>query len=209
MKLAQIAIGWYTSWWLRRFHPAPRSGPSSLSRVQLRSVVVSESPPVVRNMPVERAAEMVSAATYGTVLVLAALSVIGVVEVAAGYSAELVFGVGVATWLAHVFAQLVGIHVHLQRPLERKEIAVEAIDATPILASTILPGCALLLGSLDVLSDSTARTVAIAVAMAQLLVIGVIVGRIAPSGRGRIWVFGVATVATALVVVAVTRWLGH
>ena len=117
---------------------------------------MSETQPHVRHISVDRAAEMVSAATYGTVLVLAGLSVIGVVEVSAGYAAELVFGVGVATWIAHVFAQLVGIHVHLQRPLERTEIVQEAIDATPILASTIAPGCALLLGSLDVISDGFA-----------------------------------------------------
>ena len=45
--------------------------------------------------------------------------------------------------------------------------------------------------------------------MIQLLAIGVIVGRIAPSRDGRIWWFGAVTVGTALVVVAVTRWLGH
>ena len=64
-------------------------------------------------IPRERLAELVSAASYGTVLVLAALSVISVSEVAHGHGAELVAGVGVATWLAHLFAEILGGHVRI------------------------------------------------------------------------------------------------
>jgi hypothetical protein len=52
------------------------------------------------DLPRDRLAELVSAATYGCVLVLGALTVLGVSDVAVGQGAELVAGVGVATWAA-------------------------------------------------------------------------------------------------------------
>src|SRR3954447_4500668 len=53
-----------------------------------------------------RLGDLVSAAAYGTILVLAALSVLDIRQVGLGYSAELIAGVGVATWVAHIFAEL-------------------------------------------------------------------------------------------------------
>ena len=46
---------------------------------------------------------------------LAALSAIEVTEVGEGHSAELVLGVGLATWIAHLFAELLAEHVRLGR----------------------------------------------------------------------------------------------
>jgi hypothetical protein len=97
-------------------------------------------------IPRERLAELVSAASYGCVLVLAALSVIGVSDVALGHGAELVAGVGVATWLAHLFAELLGNHVRHQEPLRGHEVVEDMIDGSPILASTVLPALMLGLG---------------------------------------------------------------
>ena len=75
------------------------------------------------SIPRQRLAELVSAASYGTVLVLAALSVVGASEVALGHGAELVAGVGMATWLAHLFAEILGQHVEHETPRGRREIA--------------------------------------------------------------------------------------
>ena len=62
-------------------------------------------------MPRDRLAELVSAATYGTVHVLATLAVIGATSLTVGQGAEIVAGVGIATWVAHLFADLLGGHV--------------------------------------------------------------------------------------------------
>ncbi len=163
----------------------------------------------LRQMPVDRLAHLASSATYGSVLVLAALSVISAAEVGAGYGAELVAGVGVATWVTHVFAELVGVHVHLQRPLGRHDVAEGAFDASPVLASAVLPALALLLGPLDVVTDHTARIVAIVVAMIQIVLIGILIARVAPSRDSTVWVFGGVIVVAALFVVLLTNWLGH
>jgi hypothetical protein len=157
----------------------------------------------------ERLAEPVTAAAYGSVLVLAALSVVGVSDVALGHGAELVAGVGLATWLAHLYAELLGGHVRHPEPLHRSEIMRDVIDGSPILASTVLPAAALVLGRLDLLTDNTARTVAILVAVLQLLGIGAFVARVAPAPPAAKWTFAAATAGIGLAVVLLTVLLGH
>lgn len=160
-------------------------------------------------IPRERLAELVGAASYGTVLVLATLSVVGVSDVALGHGAELIAGVGVATWMAHLFAEILGQHVEHETPRGRNEIAQAAVDGSPILAATVLPAVVLLLGRLDVVSDTTARVAAIVVGVVQLLVIGAVVARVAPAPPAARWTFAAATAAAGLVIVALSVALGH
>jgi hypothetical protein len=161
------------------------------------------------DMPRERLAELVSAAGYGTVLVLAALSVVGVSDVAGGHGVELVAGVGVATWLAHLFAEILGGHVEHATPRGRDEIARAAVDGSPILAATVLPALMLLLGRLDVLPDTAARVIAILLAIVQLFAIGAVVARVAPAPPATRWAFAASTASVGLVIVVLTVALGH
>lgn len=161
------------------------------------------------NVPRERLAELVSAASYGTVLVLAALSVVGVSEVALGHGAELVAGVGAATWLAHLFAEILGQHVEHETPRGREEMTRAVVDGSPILAATVLPAIVLVLGRLDVLSDTAARIVAIVVAVLQLLLIGAVVARVAPTPPAARWTFAASTAAAGVAIVVLSVALGH
>jgi hypothetical protein len=160
-------------------------------------------------VPRERLAELVSAACYSSLLVLAALSVIGISEVALGHGAELVAGVGLATWLAHVFAELLGGHVRHPEPLRRSEVIRAVVDGSPILASTVLPATVLLFGRLDVITDTAARIGAIVVAILQLFAIGVFVAGVAPVPPAARWTFAVATAGIGVAVVTLTVLLGH
>ena len=90
-------------------------------------------------LPRERLAELVTAGCYGTVLVLAALGVVGVSDVALGHGSELVAGVGLATWLAHIFAELVGGHVQRPETLRRTDVVRSLVDGSPILVASVLP----------------------------------------------------------------------
>lgn len=157
----------------------------------------------------ERLAELVSAASYGTVLVLAALAVIGVSEVALGHGSEVVAGVGLATWLAHLFAELLGGHVLHREPLHVDNVRRAAIDGSPILVATVLPAAVLVLGRLDMVSDDTARVLAILVGVLQLLLIGAYVARVAPANPAAVWSYAVVTAGVGVLVVALTIWLGH
>ena len=157
----------------------------------------------------EHVAELVEAAAYGCVLVIAALAVVGVAEISVGYGAELVAGVGVATWLAHVYADLLAGHVRHTDPLHRREIRRAMAVGAPILVAPILPAVVLLAGRLDAVPVHAARVVAIVVAFVQLLAIGVYVARWAPGGVRSWWGFGIATVLVGVVVVGLTVALGH
>jgi hypothetical protein len=160
-------------------------------------------------VPRDRLAELVSAGSYGCVLVLGGLTVLGVSDVALGQGAELVAGVGVATWVAHLFAELVGGHVDHPEPLRRREVERAAVDGSPILAAAVLPAIALLLGRLDVMNDATARVVAILVAIAQLLAIGAFVTSVAPARPTARWVFAAVVGGVGIAVVILTVLLGH
>ena len=120
----------------------------------------------VDNIPRERLAELVSAAAYGSALVLAALSVIGVSEVSVGHGGELVAGVGVATWIAHLFAEVLGERVRAPQPVGWSKFKRAMADGSPILVASVLPALVLLLGRLDVMSPCAARALAIVVAVA-------------------------------------------
>jgi hypothetical protein len=159
-------------------------------------------------IPDERLPELVNAAAYGTVLVMAALAVISVSDVARGHGVELVAGVGGATWVAHLFAELLAGHLHRAEPLHRHVIVEAMVDGSPILLAAVLPAVALLLGRLDVVSDGTALWIAIAVAIVQLMAIGGLVGRVSP-GPGRAWAFAIGTGTIGLVVVAIKLTLSH
>jgi hypothetical protein len=157
----------------------------------------------------ERLAELVSAGCYGTVLVLAALGVVGVSDVALGHGSELVASVGVATWLAHIFAELLGGHVRRPEPLHRSEVVRSLADGSPILVASVLPAIVLGFGRLDLVSDTTARIAAIVVAILQLLAIGAFVAQVAPARPAARWTFAAATAGIGLAVVALSVLLGH
>jgi hypothetical protein len=151
----------------------------------------------------------VSAAAYGSALVLAALSVLGVTEVSLGHGAELIAGVGIATWIAHLFAEVLGEHVRAPQPVGWSEVKRAMADGSPILVSSVLPALVLLLGRLDAVSPRAARAIAIIVAILQLLAVGMLVARVANVPMRRKWVFAAATLAIGIVVVTLSVVLGH
>jgi hypothetical protein len=156
-----------------------------------------------------RLSERVSAASYGTVLVLVSLVAIDVDAVDSGLGWELVTGVGVATWVAHLYAEVVGEHLRYDAALDRGEIAAAAVDGIPIIVAAVLPATMLLLGRLDILDSRVALWVAVVVAIAQLVALGAFVGHAtAPSG-GAGWAYAAVTGAIGVAVVVLKVALGH
>jgi hypothetical protein len=151
----------------------------------------------------------VSAAAYGTVLVLGGLALIDPDDVGSGLGWELVTGVGVATWVAHFYAEIVGDHVRRTEALGRREITKVMRDGLPILAATVGPAVMLLLGRLDVLGHRGALWAATGVALVQLVGVGVFVGLAVSADRSRAWRFAGLTAAFGVTVVALKVGLGH
>jgi hypothetical protein len=163
----------------------------------------------LRRMPRERAADLVTAAAYGTVLILGALAFVAPEDVTDGHGIELVAGVGVATWVAHVFADLVGEHVRHVGRLPPDELRWSLVSGTPILVATVLPAVAIGLGRLEKISAETAIWIATTVAVLQMVGVGATVGVLRQQGRRTVWWFVVVTGVFGLGVTAVKIQLGH
>ena len=167
------------------------------------------SPDHEQRDPRERAAQRVTAAAYGTVLVLAALPLIDPDDVASGLGWELVSGVGIATWVAHLYAEAIGEHVRRSAAVDRAEIVRAMFDGLPILAAAVLPALLLGLGRLDVLSPRLALWLALAAALVQLVGVGVVAGAAVPGRGRRPWRYALVTAVIGLAVVAIKVALGH
>jgi hypothetical protein len=151
----------------------------------------------------------VSAAAYGTVLVLAALALLETDDVTSGVGWELVVGVGAATWLAHVYAEVVGDHVRTGTALSREEIAAAMADGAPILLATLPPAVVLVLGRAGLVPRGVALWAAVAIGVLQLVGLGVVVASILPPRDRRSWLVAGVTAAVGIAVVTMKVGLGH
>lgn len=163
----------------------------------------------LRALPQQRLAERVTAASYGTVLVLAALALIEPDDVGGGLGWELVTGVGAATWAAHLYAEVVGDHLRHTSALGRKEYTRAMADGLPILLATVLPAAMLLLGRLDVLGHRLALWASVAVAVLQLAGVACFVGFAVSAHSSRAWLFAGVTAVFGVTVVGLKVLLGH
>jgi hypothetical protein len=114
---------------------------------------------------------------YGTVLTIALI---------AAYSAEedldpvlvataLLVTLGVF-WLAHTQAELLAIRYAVGHPLSRTEMRSHLRHAWPMVEAGLPPVAALLLGTIGLLDDDTAVTLALAVGVAELAAWGIAIG---------------------------------
>jgi hypothetical protein len=129
--------------------------------------------------------------------------------VSSGLGWELVTGIGVATWVAHLYAEIVGDHIRHSSTLDRREITMAMQDGLPILLAAVPPAVMLLLGRLEVLDERVALWLAVAVGFVQLVGVGVFVGSAVAAGSARGWRFAAATVAIGIVIVGIKLALGH
>jgi hypothetical protein len=156
----------------------------------------------------ERLAERVSAASYGTVLIIAALLVIETEDVASGWGWELMVGVGVATWVAHLYAEVLGDHVRNVDALQPHELRKAMADGLPILLAAVLPALMLGLGRLGAVDPGQALWIAVIVALLQLIFIGAFVG-VSSGQRSSSWRYAAIAAVFGVAVVLLLVVLGH
>jgi hypothetical protein len=167
------------------------------------------TPDLVQRWPRERLAERVSAASYGTVLVLTALAVVDAGDVASGWGWELITGVGLATWVAHLYAEIVGDHLRHRDAHESTELRRAMADGSPILIAAVPPAVVLLLGRLGVIADRVALWAAVGVAFLQLVGLGAFVGWAVSPRHSSTWLYAGVTGAFGAIVVILKIVLGH
>lgn len=156
----------------------------------------------------DRLAERVSAASYGTILIIAALLVVETEAVATGWGWELIAGVGLATWVAHLYAEVLGNHVRNVDATQPHELRKAMGDGLPILLAAVLPATALLLGRLGTVTPRQALWLAVILALLQLVIIGAFVG-IVSDQRSSSWRYAAIAAVFGLAVVLLLVTLGH
>jgi hypothetical protein len=157
----------------------------------------------------EHIGEMVSAATYGTVLVMAAIPLIDAADVGAGIGWALVTGVSAATFVAHAYAEIMGDHVRHDSPIDRKHVRRAITDGLPILLAAVVPALALGIGQTNILAAQTAVWTAFIVAVLQLVALGVFVGWAVQPRPARRWIYTAAITSLGLVAAAAKLTLSH
>jgi hypothetical protein len=156
-----------------------------------------------RRLRSEDAARFVSAATYGTVIALGAVVLATPGDVRSGFGIELVLGAGLATWVAHGFAELVGEQLRQDEQVDRADLRRVALVGSPILGASILQALALLPGRLEWISARAALWIAFAVGIGELVAVGVVVAYARRARPAQMWRFALGIAAVGIVVVAV------
>ena len=145
-------------------------------------------------IPARPEATELSSALYGSLLVTALV----VIEMQSDTSAE---AVGMSTaaavtvfWLAHVWAALVDLRARTR--VARRDVLTSALAELPMLLAAAPPLLALAAARVAGTTVGEAEAVALAVAVAQLFLLGLAAGR--PSERGWRGAVGVAAVDVGL-----------
>ncbi len=149
----------------------------------------------------------VASAIYGSMLVTVLLAAQSGADVAvARVGLYVVLGI-FAFWLTHIWATLVGMR--LDGPTTRPIVVEAAREESPMLGAAVAPLIALGLGVAGILTPLEASNLALAVAVVQLFLWGVAVGR----AVGRTWssalVVGLVDLGLGLAIVALKVFVLH
>jgi hypothetical protein len=84
---------------------------------------------------------------------------------------------GLVFWLAHVYASLIGTRYAVRRRLTRAEVGAEFYAEWPVVQAFFPPTAVLLLGTVGLLSEGTAVSLAIAGGVAAMVLWSLAIGR--------------------------------
>lgn len=121
-----------------------------------------------------------------------------------------VVGTGVATYVAHVFSELIGHGVLHARRVRAADVRHELRIARPIMSSTAAPALALAAGWAGLYDSLSATLVAFGVVAACLALLGWVIARL--GGRAPSWrtfAAGLAFAAAAVAIAAIKVFLTH
>lgn len=157
-----------------------------------------------------QASRQLSAYVYGSVLVLAALATMPLGHVASKDGAAMVLGVGISTFVAHLFADFVGSQI--EGGVRNSEAGAFRMlrGSLPILSATSIPLLLVLLAWQGALGSAFALRAAEAVCIGRIALTGFFVGRY--QGRpadGATWLGCMVLGAAGVTVVAIKILVGH
>jgi hypothetical protein len=158
----------------------------------------------------EDLAERLQEFVYGTITALVVVGALDGEQLGSPRSATVVvIGTAIATWLAHAFAAVIGVHVRERRPLKGHEIAHKFRTSWRIVTAAVPATAVLILADAGAMELRTALAVATALGVLQLIGVAVLAAR-----RSGFTVLGVVTYAATatiigLVIVAIEIAVFH
>jgi hypothetical protein len=158
----------------------------------------------------EDLAEQLQEFVYGTITALVVIGALQSGDLGSSRGATfVVVGTAVATWLAHAFAAIIGVHVRQRRAVQRHEMIAKFRHSWRIITAALPSTAVLILADVGLISLRSALTAATVIGVLQLVGVGVVAAR-----RSEFTVFGVVVYATTasvigLVIVAIEIAVFH
>jgi hypothetical protein len=148
----------------------------------------------------------VSAYVYGNIILFATQIPLSQDDATHGHAFQVLLGVAVSTYLAHVFADFIGLRVGTEERVTRAALRHELRDAMPIMSSAIVPCLLMAAAWARWLPASTAIIASDVYLLLRLALLGVI---IKGPGERRTLVAGLVLAAVAAAIAALKATLGH
>ena len=120
-----------------------------------------------------------------------------------------IVGVAFATTLAHAFSALIALHVRERRAVQRAEFLEEIGHSWRIVTATVPSVLMFVLAALGVFSTRTAMRLSTALAIAALIVVGVIAARRSGSSAFGVVLFVAVATTIGLSIVAIELFVHH
>ncbi len=158
----------------------------------------------------EDLAERLQEYVYGTITALVVIGALQGGQLGSPRSATIVVvGTAFATWLAHAFAAIIGVHVRQRRAVQGHEMVTEFRHSWRVVTAALPATAVLVLADVGVISLRSALSISTLIGVLQLVGVGVIAAR-----RSQFTVFGVVVYATTasvigLVIVAIEIAVFH
>jgi hypothetical protein len=161
-------------------------------------------------LPPEQAAARISAYVYGNIIVFATTVPLAAAELHHGHGALLVLGVAASTYLAHVFAEIIGRSVRSAQSMTGTELWHELRDSLPVLTSGMVPAALLLAGGLGWPPERAAVVISEVYLLVRMALIGLVVERLrSPRLSAHTLMAGVMLAAAAAVISGIKIALSH
>lgn len=162
------------------------------------------------DLPYEDRASRISAYVYGNIIVFATLVPLTSEEVHEGHAFAVTLGVAFTTYLAHVFAELVGRQTRTDGHPSSTELRHELRDSVPVLTSGLIPAVLLAAAWLELLPATATLVAAEIFLLLRLAAVGFAIERVrseVPSFRT--FGAGIALAAAAGGIAVLKAFLGH
>ena len=150
----------------------------------------------------DRARSRVSAYVYGNILVLAAVTEADSATILSWTALIVVAGTTITTFLAHIFAHMIGQQLGRTDDDSRAHVRDEVRDSVPIVSAGSVPALMMLLSAAHVLPPLWAQLIASAIVVGRLALMGFMIGRLTSrkSTLGMLW-SGVVVAGLSAVIV--------